>query len=98
MPYTEERLSYGQKKAEQIKDTGAELVIAPCHNCRDQIMKDLSKKFDMGNCKETMYIWELVSEALIMEPWSEEEIEKAHAERDAQFERDDVVLDDDEFE
>ena len=49
-------------KADQIKDTGAEIVIAPCHNCRDQIMKDLPKHCDMGsNYKETLYLWELVS-------------------------------------
>jgi len=93
MPYTEERLAYGKHKADQIKATGAELVIAPCHNCRDQIMKGLGKEFDMGNYKETMYIWELVSESLILEPWNEEEIEKAHAERDAQNEKFDIDLD-----
>ena len=83
MPYEDERLAYG---------TGAELVIAPCHNCRDQIMKGLAEEFDMGTYKETMYIWELVSESLVVEPWGEEEIKKAHAERDAQFERDGVEL------
>ena len=93
MPYTEERLAYGKHKADQIKATGAELVIAPCHNCRDQIMKGLAKEFDMGNYKETMYIWELVSESLILEPWNEEEIEKSHAERDAQNEKFDIDLD-----
>lgn len=92
MPYTEERLAYGKHKADQITKSGAELVIAPCHNCRDQIMKGLAKEFDMGNYEETMYIWELVSESLVFEPWSEEEINKAHAERDAQFERDGVEL------
>ncbi len=65
MPYDEERLAYGKMKADQIKDTGAEIVIAPCHNCRDQIMKGLAatKKctMDMGNYKETLYLWELVS-------------------------------------
>jgi len=94
MPYTEERLAYGKFKADQIKQTGAELLIAPCHNCRDQIMKGLGKEFDMGNYDETMYIWELVAESLIIEPWSEEEIAKGHAERDAQNERDDIDLDD----
>ena len=66
MPYDEERLAYGKMKADQIKDTGAEIVIAPCHNCRDQIMKGLAGEFkkgtmDMGNYKETLYLWELVS-------------------------------------
>ncbi len=96
MPYDEERLAYGKVKADQIKDTGAELVIAPCHNCRDQIMKGLPKVHDMGNYKETMYIWELVSSILEYEPWSQEEIDKAHAERDAQFERDGIELEEEE--
>jgi len=97
MPYTEERLAYGKMKADQIKKSGAELVVAPCHNCRDQIMKALPKEFDMGNYHETMYIWELVAESLIYEPWNQEEIDKAHAERDAQFERDGVELEEEEW-
>jgi Fe-S oxidoreductase len=96
MPYSEQRIAYGKHKADQIKATGAEMIVAPCHNCRDQIMKSLSKEHDMGNCEETMYLWELFAESLIIEPWSEEEIEKAHAERDAQFERDDIELDEEE--
>jgi heterodisulfide reductase subunit B len=101
MPYDEERLAYGKMKADQIKATGAEIVIAPCHNCRDQIMKGLAGEFkkgkmDMGNYKETFYLWELVSLCLDYEPWSQEEIDRAHAERDAQFERDGIVLDEEE--
>ncbi len=94
MPYDEERLAYGKTKADQIKNTGAEIVIAPCHNCRDQIMKALPKAHDMGNYHETLYIWELVANSLIYEPWSEEEIKKSLAERDAQFERDGIDLED----
>jgi hypothetical protein len=52
--------------------------------------------FDMGNYKETLYLWELVSLCLDFEPWSEEEQAKAHAERDAQFERDGVELEEEE--
>jgi len=103
MPYDEERLTYGKMKVDQIRDTGAEIVIAPCHNCRDQVMKGLGDEFkkgregfDMGNYKETLYTWELVSMALDFEPWSEAEIEAAHAERDAQFERDGVELEEEE--
>ncbi len=92
MPYDEERLTYGKVKADQIKDSGAEIVIAPCHNCRDQIMKGLPKVHDMGNYKETLYLWELVANCLEIEPWSEEEQAKGHAERDAQFERDGIEL------
>ena len=103
MPYNAERLAYGKMKADQIRDTGAEIVIAPCHNCRDQIMKGLAGEFkkgkegfDMGNYKETLYLWELVSLCLDFEPWSEEEQAKAHAARDAQFERDGVELEEEE--
>jgi hypothetical protein len=97
MPYDEERWAYGSMKADQIRNTGAEIVIAPCHNCRDQIMKDLPKHCDMGsNYKETLYLWELVSLCLDFEPWSEAEIEAGHAARDAQFERDGVELDEEE--
>jgi Fe-S oxidoreductase len=97
MPYDEDRLKYGKFKADQIRECGAEVVMAPCHNCRDQIMKGLAKehtegRMDMGNYKETVYLWELVANTLVIEPWSEEEIEKAHAERDAQFERDGIDL------
>ena len=52
MPYDEERLAYGSMKAAQIKATGAELVIAPCHNCRDQIMKGLGR-----NIRRARWIW-----------------------------------------
>lgn len=96
MPYTKERLDYGKWKADQIKATGAEVVCAPCHNCRDQIMKALTKEYDFD--VEVFYIWELVAEALILEPWSEEEIKKGHEERDAQYERDDVELEEEEEE
>jgi Fe-S oxidoreductase len=96
MPYDAERLAYGKMKADQIKDAGAEIVIAPCHNCRDQIMKALPKVHDMGNYKETLYLWELVSLCLDFEPWPQEEIDKGHAERDAQFERDGVELEEEE--
>jgi hypothetical protein len=78
-------------KAKQIKDTGAKMVIAPCHNCRDQIMKSLNKEYDLDI--EVKYLWELVADSLVVEPWSEEEIKGAHELRDAQYERDGVELD-----
>jgi len=91
MPYEAERIYYGRVKAKQIMDTGAKMVIAPCHNCRDQIMKSLTKEYDLDI--ETKYLWELVADSLIVEPWSEEEVEKANKLKDAQFERDDIDLD-----
>ena len=58
MPYDEERLAYGSMEADQIKATGAEIVVAPRHNCRGRIMKGLSKVHDLGTYKETLYLWE----------------------------------------
>jgi len=94
MPYTKERLDYGKWKADQINATGAELLCAPCHNCRDQIMKALSKEFNVT--ARVYYIWELVSDCLVFEPWSEDEVKKVHEERDAQYERDGVELEEEE--
>ena len=94
MPYSEERIYYGRVKAKQIQDTGAKMVVAPCHNCRDQIMKGLNKEYDLG--VEVKYLWEPVADSLIIEPWSDEEVEKAHTLRDAQYERDEIVLEEEE--
>lgn len=66
-PYAEERIFYGRVKAKQIKDTGAKLLIAPCHNCRDQIMKSLRKEYDFMDV-EVKYLWELVADSLVVEP------------------------------
>jgi Fe-S oxidoreductase len=95
MPYERERLDYGKWKWDQIMATGADLVCAPCHNCRDQIMKGLTKEY--GGDYETYYIWELVAECLVHEPWSEEEVKKSHEERDKQYERDDIDLSEEEY-
>jgi len=64
MPFNDERVFYGRTKARQISGSGAELIVAPCHNCRDQIMKSLNKEYDLGI--EVKYLWELVSDSLIM--------------------------------
>ncbi len=45
--YKPVRMATGRVKAEQIRATGAEIVITPCHNCFDQI-NDLSEEYDLG--------------------------------------------------
>jgi Fe-S oxidoreductase len=65
-PYVEERIFYGRVKAKQIMDTGAKLLIAPCHNCRDQIMKSLRKEYGMMDL-EVKYLWELVADSLVLD-------------------------------
>ena len=94
MPYSKERIYYGREKARQIKETGAEICVAPCHNCRDQIMKSLTKEYDLGI--ETFYLWELLSEAITWEPWSEKEQAAAKELADAQWEKWDVADDEDD--
>ncbi len=64
MPFSAERVYYGRIKARQIEETGAELVIAPCHNCRDQIKKSLAHEYNLNI--EVKYLWELVADSLIL--------------------------------
>lgn len=64
MPFAEERVFYGRIKARQIQESGAEMVIASCHNCRDQIMKSLVREYDLDI--EVKYLWELVADALVL--------------------------------
>jgi Fe-S oxidoreductase len=61
--YGKIRVTAGQKKAEQIRQTGAKIVATNCFNCMTQI-RDLSKAYDLGI--EVKSIVELVSESLIM--------------------------------
>ena len=46
-PFKKRRMEAGKVKADQIKATGAKIVICPCHNCYDQI-NDLNKEYDLG--------------------------------------------------
>ena len=50
----------------------------------------------MGNYKDTKYLWEVIADSLIYEPWSETEIEAAHQARDEQFARFGVELEEPE--
>ena len=90
MPYDEERLAYGRMKADQIKDTGAEIghrplpqLPGPDHEGPDQgtSIGQLQKPCTSGNC------WPGLHRAL--ERGGDR---KGHGLRDAQFERDGVVL------
>lgn len=57
------RMESGKIKAEQIRATGAEIVITPCHNCYDQI-RDLSKEYDLG--VKVKSFKELITESMII--------------------------------
>jgi Fe-S oxidoreductase len=45
--YTERRITAGKAKAEQIKNTGARVVVAACENCRLQI-GDLNEHYNLN--------------------------------------------------
>ena len=62
--YTERRMRNAEIKAEQIRKTGASIVVAPCHNCVDQLMQ-INAKFKLGVKVSTLA--EIVADALILE-------------------------------
>ena len=62
--YNERRLKIGKIKADQIANTGAKVVITPCHNCVDQLMQ-INHTYKLG--VKIMTISEVVANALIIE-------------------------------
>ncbi|MDY6347968.1 MAG: (Fe-S)-binding protein [Bacteroidales bacterium] len=60
--YNERRLKIGKIKADQIKATGATVVITPCHNCADQLMQ-INKEYSLGI--EIKSVAEVVADALV---------------------------------
>ncbi|PIE58389.1 MAG: Fe-S oxidoreductase [Desulfobulbus propionicus] len=65
-PFTVERVYYGRKKARQIKESKAQLIVTSCHNCKDQMEQTLNREFDLGI--EVKLLWELVAQALHQRP------------------------------
>ncbi len=57
------RLKAGRIKAEQIRKTGAKVVVAPCHNCLDQLL-ELNRVYQLGVKLKT--ISEVVADALLL--------------------------------
>ena len=61
--YNERRLKVGEIKANQIKATGANVVITPCHNCVDQLMQ-INHHYKLN--VEIKSIAEVVADALVI--------------------------------
>ncbi len=61
--FKKRRMESGRIKAEQIKATGAKIVITPCHNCFDQI-GDLNKEYNLG--VKVIQFKEIITEAMII--------------------------------
>jgi Fe-S oxidoreductase len=64
-PFEAEKTEHGGFKARDIMATGADMVVAGCSNCRDQIMKNLKPKYNLDI--KVKNIWEMIANALIME-------------------------------
>ena len=71
-----QRMKCGKIKAEQIRATGAKIVLVPCHNCIDQI-RDLNKEYDLGikavHFKEVIAHNMIIPEHMIPKEEGEEE-------------------------
>ena len=63
--YAKRRLAAGRLKADQIRKTGAKVVVAPCHNCIDQLT-ELGKEYKLGT--EVKTVIEIVANAIIVPP------------------------------
>jgi Fe-S oxidoreductase len=61
--FAKRRIEAGRIKADQIKATGAKVLVAPCHNCIDQL-GELNKEYKLGVAVRTMS--EMVADALIL--------------------------------
>ena len=62
--FAKRRLEAGKLKADQIHKTGAQIVVAPCHNCVDQLI-ELNREYNLK--VEVKTISEVVADALVFE-------------------------------
>lgn len=62
--YAKRRLETGRIKADQIRRTGAKIVVTPCHNCIDQL-SELNREYDLK--VEIKTVSEVVADALVIE-------------------------------
>jgi len=60
--YNERRMKIGGLKANQIRETGAKVVVTPCHNCVDQLLQ-INGFYKLNVQIKTMA--EIVADALI---------------------------------
>ena len=63
--YNEERIFYGRRKMAQIKATGAEMVVVPCHSCHGQI-NNIKGEYGLDDLT-VKYLWELVADVMIID-------------------------------
>ncbi|MGL1861676.1 MAG: (Fe-S)-binding protein [Pseudodesulfovibrio sp.] len=84
MPFEDQSAWHARIKHQQIEDSGANVVVVGCSNCRDQIMKRIPKYYE-GCGFEVKYLWQLVAEALVIEPWAADVAKESEAAAAAQW-------------
>lgn len=62
--YNDRRMKIAELKAEQIKATGAKVVVTPCHNCVDQLLQ-INGAFKLGIQIKT--VAEIVADAIVLD-------------------------------
>jgi len=62
--YNDRRIKIGEIKAEQIRNTGATIVVTPCHNCIDQLMQ-INHYYKLN--VKIKSIAEIIADALVIE-------------------------------
>ena len=61
--YNDRRMKIAEIKADQIRRTGASIVVTPCHNCIDQLIQ-INNAFKLGVQIKTLA--EIVADALVL--------------------------------
>lgn len=61
----DQREYYSRRKIEQIKHSGASLIVVPCHSCHGQI-KAMAQKYNLPDI-QVKYLWEVVADSLVVE-------------------------------
>jgi Fe-S oxidoreductase len=61
--YNDRRIKIAEIKAQQIRNTGAKIVVTPCHNCVDQLSQ-INQSFKLG--VKIMTLAEIVADTLII--------------------------------
>ena len=61
--FRKRRIISGNVKVDQIRETGAKVLIVPCHNCYDQL-NDLNKEYELG--LKIMHFKTIISETMII--------------------------------
>ena len=62
--YDRQREHYTRRKIQQIRDSGASLVVVPCHSCHGQL-RAMLRRCGLEEI-EVKYLWEVVAEALVL--------------------------------